>query len=64
MVPKNSNEIPSEKGEIIEQEYAGSKESDGFSINDAARGDNLPDNYFLSLSFIGTLIVSRHRYDT
>ncbi|KAF2476712.1 fungal trichothecene efflux pump [Lindgomyces ingoldianus] len=56
MTAKNSTETPFEKGEVIEEEYAPPKDSDSLSINDAARGDNLPDNYFLSVSFIGTLI--------
>ena len=58
MEAKKSNEVPFEKGEVTKEEYATSKDSDTLSINDAARGDNLPDNYFLSVSFIGTLVVS------
>jgi hypothetical protein len=47
-----------EKDEVLRDEYAPSKDSDGLSINEAARGDNLPDNYYLSWHFIGTLLVS------
>ncbi|KAF1974292.1 fungal trichothecene efflux pump [Bimuria novae-zelandiae CBS 107.79] len=45
----------SEKDDIVGNEYE-SSDSDGFSINDAARGDNLPEKYYLSIGFIGTLI--------
>lgn len=41
---KLSSDIPYEKGEILEQENIKSKDSDGLSITDAARGDNLPDS--------------------
>ena len=46
-----------EKGDVVKEEYAPSHDSDVLSINDVARGDNLPDNYFMSWMFIGTLIV-------
>lgn len=47
---------PGEKEGIVEEQYAYS-DSDVLSIKDAARGDNLPDNYFLSVGFIGTVLV-------
>ncbi|ORY09230.1 fungal trichothecene efflux pump [Clohesyomyces aquaticus] len=58
MAASNLNDAPSEKGSVVEREYASSKDkdSDELSINDAARGDHLPDNYFLSYQFIGTLV--------
>ncbi|KAF2254749.1 fungal trichothecene efflux pump [Trematosphaeria pertusa] len=49
-------EEPMEKGDVVKEEYAPSHDSDILSINDVARGDNLPDNYFMSWMFIGTLI--------
>ena len=52
------DEPHSEKGDVVQHEYAHEKESDGFSITEEARGDNLPDNYFLSWQFIGTIAVS------
>ncbi|KAF2110313.1 fungal trichothecene efflux pump [Lophiotrema nucula] len=55
MEPNHSIELPAEKGEVVKEEYAPSKESDTLSINDAARGDNLPDNYFMSWMFVGTV---------
>ncbi|KAF2651220.1 fungal trichothecene efflux pump [Lophiostoma macrostomum CBS 122681] len=45
-----------EKDEVLQEEYSPSRDSDGLSINEAARGDNLPDNYFLSWTFIGTVL--------
>jgi hypothetical protein len=39
---------------VVEHEYA-SSDADALSIKDAARGDNLPSNYFLSVAFIGTV---------
>lgn len=50
-----------EKGDVVKEEYAPSHDSDILSINDVARGDNLPDNYFMSWMFIGTLIVGRQK---
>lgn len=45
-----------EVDDVVPKEYEHS-DSDTLSIKDAARGDNLPDNYFMSFSFIGTLLV-------
>ncbi|KAF2735572.1 fungal trichothecene efflux pump [Polyplosphaeria fusca] len=58
MESKSSSERAEyEKGQVVEQEYAASKQdSDALSINDAARGDDLPDKYFLSFHFIGTFV--------
>ena len=47
-----------EEDKIVQEEYSVS-DSDALSINDAARGDNLPDNYFMSFSFIGTVLVCK-----
>jgi hypothetical protein len=44
MDTKSSPELPYEKGEVLEQENVSLKDSDAFSITDAARGDNLPDS--------------------
>jgi hypothetical protein len=33
-------------------------DEDNLSIRDDARGDNLPEGYFMSLQFIGTFFVS------
>lgn len=48
----------SEKVDVVKEEYAPRNDSDNLSINEAARGDNLPDNYFMSFSFLGALAVS------
>ena len=58
MQKQDSNTEQVEKAEIISAEYAPSKDIDNLSINDAARGDNLPDKYYMSFSFVGTVIVS------
>lgn len=33
-------------------------DEDNLSIREDARGDNLPEGYFMSLQFIGTFLVS------
>lgn len=55
MEPRSSQEERVKKDEFVEKEYEAS-DSYALSINDAARGENLPDNYFLSVSFIGTVV--------
>ncbi|KAJ4286774.1 hypothetical protein N0V90_013026 [Kalmusia sp. IMI 367209] len=56
MERRSSHEDRAEKDRgIVQNEYAPS-DSDVLSIKDAARGDNLPENYFLSVSFIGTVV--------
>ncbi|KAJ4357516.1 uncharacterized protein N0V89_002092 [Didymosphaeria variabile] len=54
MERRSSEEKRAQKDHVVEEEYAYS-DSDALSIKDAARGDNLPDNYFLSVAFIGTV---------
>jgi hypothetical protein len=46
------------KSEIVQDERSASRDSDQLSINEVALGDNLPQGYYYSLSFIGTLLVS------
>lgn len=57
-----SHEKSEEKNEAIQKEFLSDGDddvdaADNISINDAARGDNLPDNYYMSISFIGTVAV-------
>jgi len=47
-----------EKSEIAQIEYSASRDADQLSINEVALGDNLPQGYYYSLPFIGTLLVS------
>lgn len=54
MDARSSEEKRAAKDDVLETGYA-SSDSDALSIKDAARGDNLPDNYFLSWAFIGTV---------
>ena len=54
-----SHEVATEKNDVLQREYADPSDSDGFSINEAARGDDLPDNYYMSWTFIGTLAVRK-----
>ncbi|KAF2814997.1 fungal trichothecene efflux pump [Mytilinidion resinicola] len=42
-----------EKHEIFEEETSSQEET--LSINEVARGDTIPDNYFYSLPFLGTM---------
>ena len=46
------------KSEIVRDEYSASRDTDQLSINEVALGDNLPQGYYYSLAFIGTLLVS------
>ena len=46
------------KGEIVQDEYSAFPDTDQLSINEVALGDNLPQGYYYSLPFIGTLLVS------
>ena len=46
------------KSEIIQNEYSASRDIDQLSINEVALGDNLPQGYYYSWPFIGTLLVS------
>ena len=46
------------KSEIVQDEYSASPDIDQLSINEVALGDNLPQGYYYSLPFIGTLLVS------
>lgn len=46
------------KIEIVQDEYSASQDTDQLSINEVALGDNLPQGYYYSLPFIGTLLVS------
>lgn len=51
----SSEERRAKEEHVVEEENA-SNDSDTLSIKDAARGDNLPENYFLSIAFIGTMV--------
>lgn len=44
------------KSEIVQDERSTSRDADQLSINKAALGDNLPQGYYYSLPFIGTLL--------
>ena len=46
------------KSEIVHIKYSASRDADQLSINEVALGDNLPQGYYYSLPFIGTLLVS------
>ena len=46
------------KSEIVQDERSASRDADQLSINEVALGDNLPQGYYYSLAFIGTLLVS------
>jgi len=46
------------KSEIVQDECSASRDADQLSINEVALGDNLPQGYYYSLPFIGTLLVS------
>lgn len=52
---RRSSEEKRAKDDHVVEEYA-SSDSDALSIKEAARGDNLPENYFLSFAFIGTFV--------
>ncbi|KAH7119864.1 fungal trichothecene efflux pump [Dendryphion nanum] len=56
MEKRTSNTEQVEKAEVLSAEYAPSQDVDNLSLNDAARGDNLPDNYYMSVSFVGTVV--------
>lgn len=67
--PKPTNDMDVNRVEEVdhvdnlEEEKERSKhDSDASSINDAARGDDLPPGYFYSLPFIGTMAVSPYRH--
>ena len=46
------------KSEIVQDECSASRDADELSINEVALGDNLPQGYYYSLAFIGTLLVN------
>jgi hypothetical protein len=55
MERQSSEKKRAKENRVVEAEYAAS-DADALSIKDAARGDNLPNNYFLSFAFIGTVV--------
>jgi hypothetical protein len=46
------------KSETVQDECSASRDADQLSINEIALGDNIPQGYYYSLPFIGTILVS------
>lgn len=64
MDPNDHNKVePVEHNDVLEDEkYDAKRDGDNISLNDAARGDDLPPGYFYSPRFLGAMMVSQVSY--
>lgn len=43
--------------DVVDEKHSPKDDNDASSLNDAARGDDLPPGYFYSVRFLGALAV-------